>query len=53
MNILQKKRAPKKNDSGWLWEDERTRMLVQILSLIQPPLNRLWDPPVMEEDFVK
>ncbi|XP_076036312.1 CAP-D2 condensin subunit [Oratosquilla oratoria] len=47
-----KKKAPKKMSGTMDWEDERGRMLLQLFSILQHPLNRLWDPPIVEEDYV-
>nr|XP_053639720.1 condensin complex subunit 1-like [Cherax quadricarinatus] len=34
------------------WEEERNRMLHQFFCILQYPLQCLWEPPIMEEDFV-
>ena len=34
------------------WDYERQQGLQILLSLVQLPLTKLWDPPVAEEDFV-
>ncbi|XP_042208169.1 condensin complex subunit 1-like [Homarus americanus] len=47
-----RKKTAKNSETGTDWEEERTRMLVQLFSVLQYPLQRLWDPPVIEEDFV-
>jgi condensin complex subunit 1 len=35
------------------WDEKRFKCLVQLYNLIQLPLEKLWDPPVPEESFVK
>lgn len=35
------------------WELERQEGVQVLLSLIQLPLTKLWDPPVAEEEFVR
>jgi condensin complex subunit 1 len=35
------------------WDERRFKSLVQLYNLIQLPLEKLWDPPVPEESFVK
>ncbi|XP_042876759.1 condensin complex subunit 1-like [Penaeus japonicus] len=47
-----RKKSARKSDDGTDWEEERNRMLVQLFSVLQHPLHRLWEPPIMEEDFV-
>ncbi|KAK7066921.1 Ncapd2p [Halocaridina rubra] len=46
-----RKKSTKKGDES-TWEEDRNQMLLQLYSVIQHPLHRLWDPPVVEEDFV-
>ncbi|ESO89837.1 hypothetical protein LOTGIDRAFT_61640, partial [Lottia gigantea] len=40
------------NKSGRDWEKEKKRGVQTLLNIIQPNLNRLWDPPIAEEEFV-
>ena len=47
-------RGRKKLAAGsWDWEAEKERFLTAIAQLLQLEIFRLWDPPVVEEDFVK
>ena len=39
--------------TGWDWDQERNEGLRAIGQLIELDVHRLWDPPVIEEDFVK
>ena len=45
--------AKKTSPSGWDWDQERNDGLRVIGQLIELDIHRLWDPPVIEEDFVK
>ncbi|XP_068224486.1 condensin complex subunit 1 [Palaemon carinicauda] len=47
-----RKKSAKKLEDERDWEQDRNQMLNQLYGLIQHPLQRLWDPPIMEEDFV-
>ncbi|KAK4295273.1 hypothetical protein Pmani_032152 [Petrolisthes manimaculis] len=47
-----RKKAQKAVEDGSDWEEDRNHMLLQLFSLLQHPLQRLWEPPVMEEDYV-
>ncbi|XP_013415078.1 condensin complex subunit 1-like isoform X2 [Lingula anatina] len=38
--------------TGWDWEAEREKSVQTLLQVLQLNLNRLWDPPVAEEEFV-
>ncbi|XP_065053020.1 condensin complex subunit 1-like isoform X1 [Rhopilema esculentum] len=47
------KSAKKKVQSdGWSWENEREFGLRVIGQLLELDVHRLWDPPVIEEDYV-
>lgn len=35
------------------WDQKRFKFLVQLYNIMQLPLERLWNPPVAEENFVK
>lgn len=35
------------------WESKKSRSFIQIFNFIQLPLEKLWDPPVADETFVK
>ena len=49
-----KKSQKKTADMGNMhWEIERDRGIRAVLQLLRLNVHRLWDPPVMEEDFVK
>ena len=45
-----KKKAP---SEGWTWDNEREDALRIISQLLELDVHRLWDPPVVEEEFVK
>ena len=47
--------AKKKTSNDFCWEwDEQHDVLIQTLGqLLQLDVNRLWEPPIVEEDFVK
>ena len=45
--------AKKASPTGWDWDRERNDGLCVIGQLIELDIHRLWDPPVIEEDFVK
>eukprot|EP00794_Sanderia_malayensis_P003745 gene3745-4267_t len=49
-----KGKATKKKviSNGWSWEHERDDALCLISQLLQLDINRLWDPPIVEEEFV-
>ncbi|KAG0724408.1 Condensin complex subunit 1 [Chionoecetes opilio] len=47
-----KKKAVKDAGSSYSWPEDRNNMLLHLYSLVQHPLQRLWEPPVMEDDFV-
>lgn len=34
------------------WEEKRTLCLIQLYNFVKLPLEKLWDPPVVEESFV-
>jgi condensin complex subunit 1 len=46
------KTKKKTNDDGCDLEAERNFTLVNLYQLIQLPINKLWTPPVVEQDFV-
>lgn len=35
------------------WESKKGRSFIQIFNFIQLPLEKLWDPPVPDESFIK
>jgi len=47
-----KKSKPSNSQMSMDWDYERQQGLQILLSLVQLPLTKLWDPPVAEEDFV-
>lgn len=56
MGLLKKGGARKKDNEeleALDWDKKRYRCVVQLYNLFQLPLERLWDPPVCEETFVK
>jgi hypothetical protein len=47
-------RVQKQQTKGGMdWEGERDAGVQTLVSLLQLPLHKLWDPPVPEEDFVR
>ncbi|EDO34797.1 predicted protein, partial [Nematostella vectensis] len=44
--------SKKKNSAGFDWEQQRERLVEMLGHLMQLDVNRLWDPPVVEEEFV-
>ncbi|XP_014671209.1 PREDICTED: condensin complex subunit 1-like [Priapulus caudatus] len=44
------KKADRKND--WDWDGERDHAVLVLCQLVKLNLAKLWDPPVMEDDFV-
>ncbi|CAL4065931.1 unnamed protein product, partial [Meganyctiphanes norvegica] len=52
LDLGKKKKGQKKTEYGIDWEEERNRMLLQLFSILHHPLQRLWEPPVVEEDYV-
>ena len=52
--LLQKGKAKKKNvEESWDWSNERTKGLSAINQMIQLDIQRLWDPPIVEDEFTK
>ncbi|XP_017151506.1 condensin complex subunit 1 [Drosophila miranda] len=51
---LQKKRGkqPEALDQYPDWDEKRGQFLVQLFNILQLPLERLWAPPIAEEDFI-
>ncbi|XP_055958438.1 condensin complex subunit 1 isoform X2 [Patella vulgata] len=47
-----KQRKATISKSGRDWEMEKRRGIQTLLNLLQRNLNRLWDPPVAEEEFI-
>lgn len=41
----------KKSHENWDWNTERNRALTAINQLIQLEIQRLWDPPIVEEEY--
>jgi condensin complex subunit 1 len=39
--------------AGLDWDEEREKAVRSLLQLVQLPLNKLWNPPIVEEQFVK
>ena len=49
-----KKKVKKAGELGQIdWEGEREHAMRAFLQILQLNVNRLWDPPVVEEEFVK
>ncbi|XP_017083275.2 condensin complex subunit 1 [Drosophila eugracilis] len=51
---VQKKRAKHADalDQFPNWDAKRGKFLVQLFNVLQCPLEKLWNPPVAEEDFI-
>lgn len=47
-----KKKQIKPVEDGWDWNEEKHQVLVAIYNLLQMPLKLLWEPPVVDEEFV-
>ncbi|XP_076315224.1 condensin complex subunit 1-like isoform X2 [Tachypleus tridentatus] len=47
-----RKHTKKRTNQGWDWEVEKEKCLQTLFHLYELPLQRLWDPPVVEEEFV-
>ncbi|PIK49362.1 putative condensin complex subunit 1 [Apostichopus japonicus] len=53
MAISKRSRKKKKTISGEMdWEAERANYLEAMVKILQTEIRRLWDPPVVEEEFV-
>ncbi|CAH3036153.1 unnamed protein product [Pocillopora meandrina] len=44
--------SKKKTSSSWEWEEQRDVLIQTLGQLMQLDVNRLWDPPIIEEEFV-
>lgn len=42
-----------KEEHNWDWEENERVVLNLIFKTIKLPLNLLWDPPVVEKEFVR
>ena len=40
-------------DTTWDWDLQRERSLDISVQLLKLDINRLWDPPIVEEEFVR
>ncbi|XP_036674153.3 condensin complex subunit 1 [Drosophila suzukii] len=51
---VQKKRAKQADGLEQFpnWDAKRSKFLVQLFNVLQCPLEKLWSPPVAEEDFI-
>ncbi|XP_017099590.2 condensin complex subunit 1 [Drosophila bipectinata] len=51
---VQKKRAKQQEVMEQFpdWDHKRGKFLIQLFNILQCPLEKLWSPPVAEEDFV-
>ncbi|KAK0180325.1 hypothetical protein PV327_005980 [Microctonus hyperodae] len=47
-----KKKTAKKSDARDEWESRRDAALLIIYRLLQLPLHKLWQPPIVEESFI-
>lgn len=43
----------KGDDTSWDWDVEKLEAISILKNLIVLPLNRLWNPSVIEEEFLK
>ena len=39
--------------SHWEWDEQRNLLIQALGHVMQLDVNRLWDPPTVEEEFVK
>jgi len=46
-------RKKKKSSMTMDWQRERETGMKTLLNLVQLNITRLWDPPVVEEEFVR
>jgi len=44
--------SKKKSSSAWEWDEQRDALIQTLGQLMQLDVNRLWDPPIVEEEFV-
>lgn len=44
--------SKKKSSSSWEWDEQRDALIQTLGQLMQLDVNRLWDPPIVEEEFV-
>jgi len=44
--------SKKKASSYWEWEEQRDTLIQTLGQLLQLDVNRLWEPPIVEEEFV-
>ncbi|EDW53379.1 condensin complex subunit 1 [Drosophila sechellia] len=53
LNVQKKRTKPSEGlDQFPNWEVKRGKFLVQLFNVLQCPLEKLWSPPVAEEDFI-
>lgn len=48
-----KKKQLKPVEDGWDWNEEKQKVFIEIYNFLQMPLKLLWEPPVVDEEFVK
>jgi len=54
INLCSQSRKKKKSSTMTLdWQRERETGIKTLLNLVQLKINQLWDPPVVEEEFVE
>lgn len=41
------------NELSGTWDDKRQKFLIQLYNVLQFPLEKLWSPPIAEENFVR
>lgn len=44
--------SKKKPSNSWEWDEQRDALIQTLGQLLQLDVNRLWEPPVVEEEFV-
>eukprot|EP00058_Branchiostoma_floridae_P028443 XP_002613934.1 hypothetical protein BRAFLDRAFT_283981 [Branchiostoma floridae] len=51
--VCEGRKSKKKTSKGdWDWEGERLRAVQSLSQVVQLEIGRLWEPPVVEEEFV-
>ncbi|XP_078617056.1 condensin complex subunit 1-like isoform X2 [Branchiostoma floridae x Branchiostoma japonicum] len=53
VTVTKGRKSKKKTSKGdWDWEGERLRAVQSLSQVVQLEIGRLWEPPVVEEEFV-
>lgn len=50
--VLKKGRKANPELEAYDWETKRYKILLQMFNVMQLPIEKLWDPPIVEESFV-